>query len=55
MPFDEKKSENRNGKIYYWSKKKKKIIEANLKELDIKNCPADILCDLLSLIDGDKE
>jgi hypothetical protein len=54
MPFDEKKSVNRNGKVYYWNKEKKKIIEANLKEIEIQNCPTDVLSDLLSLIEGEK-
>ena len=52
MPFDEKKSININGKIFYWNKKKGKVIEENLKEYDIDNCPKEALIALLSLNDA---
>ena len=54
MPFEKNKSVNRNGKIYYFNKEKKKIIEASLKEYEITDCPNDVMCDLLSLIDEEK-
>ena len=53
MPFDEKKIVNRNGKKYYWNKENKKVIEATIKEIEVKNCPADVIIDLLSLNNDD--
>jgi len=52
MPFDKTKSINRNGKIYYWNNEKKKVVEASLKEYEVHDCPNDVICDLLSLIEG---
>jgi len=49
--YDEKKSVNINGKIFYWNKKKGKVIEASHKEYDIDNCPKEALIALLSLND----
>ena len=55
MPYDEKKSINRNGKIYYWNNEKKKVIEASINEYDIQNCPVDVISDLLSLIEPEAD
>lgn len=55
MPYDPKKTVNINGKIFYWNKKKCKIIEANLKEYDIDSCPKEALIALLSLNDNEQD
>jgi hypothetical protein len=57
MPFEKQKNIKKNGKFYYWNSETKMINEISIKELEIKNCPQDVLCDLLSLLDdqNDKE
>ena len=51
MPFDMKKKIVRNGKFYCWNKETGKVNEICIREIDIKNCPAEVISDLLSLLD----